>query len=157
MELMMTTRYLDDLAGLGVTLPVKATNTRAIFDAALAAAAKRPADDLRDALAAGELNAGNVAEKVWQAAADETARASAHQLITALHIPLNRMIRDALREDADKITRELAALFDKAAKVIRDAAAAGITPHTEPAEVIAGPRHDALRMAQGRGCDDHAQ
>ena len=121
MELDLTVRYLDTLTALGVRVPKAATDAAAIYSTALAAASRQPDDTLRLALEAGELTPENVADRVHAAASDLTAQQNALTLVRNLMLPLNRVIREALRDNRDRITTDLAAAFKPAAEKVTEA------------------------------------
>lgn len=135
MDLILTTRYLDDLAGLGVTIPAESDNARRIYNEALAAAAVHPVDTLREAFAAGEITPDNVAAAVRQAAADMTAQQNAHAIVSSLSTALNKAIRDGLRSHFDQIHADLAATFSPAADEVMKAAR-HFGPDTSADEVL---------------------
>lgn len=123
MDLMLTTRYLDDLAGLGVTVPAKSQTAREVYEAAIAAAAAKPSDALKQKLEAGELTPDNVGSHVRDAALELGAQQNAHQIVRDLGLTIHRAIREGLREEVARIHAELKATFAPAAAGIAKAAA----------------------------------
>lgn len=135
MDLDLTVRYLDDLTALNVTLPDNAVRAADTYRAALAAAAEAPATDLQAALVAGTLTPDNIAAMVSDAALRQAAAKNAHEVVNALRTTFNKVIRDALRLDRDRITKELRAQFDPAAAKVAEAAQ-HFGPDTTPDQVI---------------------
>ncbi len=138
MELMMTVRYLDELAALGVTIPDAAVNARNVYDEALRAASRQPSNDLKAALEAGDVTPGNVAVLVHQAASDLSAQQHAHAIVADLNLTLNRIIRQALRDDQQRIVADLRATFEPAAEAVTKAAE-HFGPGTTADDVISAP------------------
>lgn len=138
MDLNLTIRYLDDLAGLGVTIPKRCLDARGIYEAALAAASSHPSDSLRLALDAGALTPENVGDRVREAAISLTAKQNAHQIVRDLQNTLNKAIREALCEHATQIHGELDAVFKPAADGVARAAQ-HFGPDTTADEVLAMP------------------
>jgi hypothetical protein len=122
MDLDLTIRYLDDLTALNVTVPAKAIDAADVYRAALAAAGEAPAADLQAALVAGKLNPKNIGGMVREAALAQAAQQNAHQVVASLRLTINKVIRDALREDRDRIITELRKGFDPAAAEVAKAA-----------------------------------
>lgn len=122
MDLTLTVRYLDDLAGLGVVLPAAALNARDIYEQALIAARENPSDDLATKLDAGEITPENVGQLVRDAALTHAAQQNALVIVSDLQNKLNRVIRDALRADFSRLHSQLAATFQPAADAVAKAA-----------------------------------
>jgi hypothetical protein len=144
MDITQTTMYLDDLTALGVTLPTATATARDIYTEALRAARLDPSTGLKEALEAGTVTPENVAELVRQAARDLGAQAHASQIVRDLHVTLNQAMRAALREDVDRIHRELRAVFEPAAATVTKAAQ-HFGPSTTADEVIGG-KPEAIKL-----------
>ncbi len=122
------------------SLPDRARVVIATFQAANAAAAERPADDLRAALVSGDLTPKNAAQQVHKAATALAAQQHATGIVRDLANPAMALFRRAVAADADRIIADLQPRWNQAASAVH-AAAQHFTADTDPAHVLsAGPQ-----------------
>lgn len=146
MDITSTLLFAANLEALGVALPAETANARAIHQAAGEAALTSPADDLRAAMVRGDITPDNVGQYVRDAALAQNARETVHSLARDLALPIKNAMLKGLKDEADRIRDDLAAVFNPAAAEVVEAAKYFGPSVTGDEAIAAGPK--AVKLYQ---------
>jgi hypothetical protein len=126
-----------DLEHFGAKLPKDVLDARATLTEARLASAHQPLLDLEAEYDAGDINAGNVAEKLAEATSRLAARTHNQQALNAIENGCTRTMRAGLRDAGERILKALTKPFDEAAEVVQTAGRYFGSDPT-PEQIIAG-------------------